>query len=523
MAEQRTRKAIKNAAFGVMSYVILTIGTLITRWVFVAQFDQVFAGYGTELSGIESLFKSIISMMALAELGIGTGLVYLLYKPIAARDHDAIHRILNFYKKAYQVVAAIILTIGVVMCFFVHSLAKDTTCSPVYLGVTFFLYMLDTLASYLFANQRALIVADQKNYLNNINEVIMNFLTMVLQVTFLCLVRSFVLYIIIRVVCRVVAALLIHRNFKRLYPDIAAMRGKETIDKDQQHQVFKTLYAMLFHKIGGVMSHKAGIIIISRVLGTVINGMYSYYLTVTDAVVSLVTQLFSGITASFGDYLTGDDIDAAHEKFHVLYYFNFVVSSFCATALFVLIQPFIGMWVGANNRLSNMTALLVAVYFYLYSLRRVIFVVRDSTGLYRPDRYMPLIETGLNIGLSIALAVTTHKIEYVLLANIISMVAVPIWIQPCVVYKHVFKRSPAPYFLRYVMYAALTAAGMALTWTAANHLPTMGAIPTLVVRAALCLVIPNAINLLPFLRTAESRYLRGLAVSMVKRKKKGVS
>lgn len=518
MKTQRTQTAMKNAFFGVLSYVILTISTLITRWVFVAQFDSLAPGLGTELSGVESLFKSVISMLALAELGIGTGLVYLLYKPIAEKNNEAIHRILNFYKRAYQLIAAIIAAIGVVMAFAIHRLAKDTTLSAWYLGGTFLLYMLDTLASYLFAHQRAMLIADQKNYLNNVNEVVMNFLTMLLQVTFLLLTRNFVVYILIRVICRAVAAWLIHRNFKRMYPDLCAMRSGETIDGEQRRSVFSTLYAMLFHKIGGVASHKAGILIISGVLGTVINGMYSYYLTVTDAVTSLVTQIFSGITASFGDYLTDSDADAAHGKFNVLYYFNFVISCVCSILLLLLIQPFIGVWVGEENRLSDGVALLVAAYFYLYSLRRVVFVVRDSTGLYRPDRYMPLLETVLNVGLSLTLALTTGRVEYVLLANLISMIAVPLWVQPCVIYKHVFHRRPTGYFLRYGVYALLTAAGMAAGWWLCGLLPAMAAIPLLLCRAVIAVAVALAVCVLPFIRTAEFRYLLQLVQSMIKRR-----
>lgn len=517
MGAPRTRKAMKNAVFGVLSYLILTVSTLITRWVFVAQFDRVAPGFGTELSGVESLYKSVISMMALAELGIGTGLVYLLYKPIAEHDNAAIHRILNFYKRAYEVVAAVILAIGAAMSFFIYRFAKDTTCSPVYLGVTFFLYSLDTLASYLFAHQRAMMVADQKNYLNNVNEVIMNFLAMVLQVAGLLIWHSFVLYILLRVFCRVVAALLIHRNFKRLYPELAADRSRETIDREQRKSVFHTLYAMLFHKIGGVATHKAGILIISSVLGTVVNGMYSYYLTITDAVTSLVTQVFSGITASFGDYLTGGDMDAAHDKFNVLYYFNFVISSTCATLILVLIQPFIGLWMGEQNRLSNGVALLVAVYFYLYSLRRVVFVVRDSTGMYRPDRYMPLIETALNVGLGLYWAFTKGDIRYVLLANIISMAAIPLWVQPVVVYRRVFHRSSAGYFLRYGLYALLTAAGMAAAWGLSALLPAANAVVNLLLRAVICVAASLAVSVLPFVRTKEFRYLWQLAKSFLHR------
>ena len=509
---------MKNAVFGIMSYVILTISTLITRWVFVEQFDQIFVGYGTELSGVESLFKGVISMLSLAELGIGTGLVYLLYKPIAEKDHAQIKRVLNFYKTAYRVILTIIFVIGAVMAFFIHRFATGTTRTPVYLGFTFFLFLVDTLVSYSFANERAMMIADQKNYLNNINEVIMNFLTMVLQVVLLLVMRSFVVYILVRIVCRIIAALLIHRNFKKLYPELHADRSRETLVADQRKQVFANLYALLFHKIGGVAAHKAGILVISGVLGTVINCMYSYYLTITEAVTTLVSQLFSGITASFGDYLTGSDLEAAHEKFNILYYFNFVLSSVCSTAIFLLIQPFIGLWVGEENRLSDMVALLASVYFYVYSIRRTIFVVRDVTGLHRPDRYMPLVETGLNVGLSLMGAIFTGRVEYVLLGNLISMLVVPVWIQPLVVYRHIFHRSAVGYFVRFGLYAALTLGGMAVGWWLVGLLPAMHPVLTLVLRAVISVGVSTVVCILPFVRTTEFAYLRDLAFSFIKRK-----
>lgn len=522
MGTGRTQKAAKNALFGVISYVVLTVSTLITRWVFVARFDLVAESLGTELSGVESFFKGVISMLALAELGMGTGLVYLLYKPIAAGDRDAIRRVLNFYKRAYQVVAAVILAIGGGMCFFIRSFMEDTRLSDWYLGAAFFLYMLDSLASYLYAHQRAMMVADQKNYLNNVNEVIMNFLTMGIQVAALLLLPGpfemrFAVYILIRVICRVTAALLIHRNFKKLYPDLAADPGRETLDRETRRGVFRTLYAMLFHKVGGVANHKAAILIIGRVIGTLVNGMYSYYLIITDAVTSLVTQVFSGITASFGDYLTGGDMDAAHRKFRVLFYFNFVISSACATAVWLLIQPFITLWMGEKNTLSVWVALLVAAYFYLYSLRKVIFVVRDSVGLYRPDRYMPLLEMALNVGLGLWGALAFRRVEFVLLANLISMAAVPLWVQPLVVYRHVFRRSPAWYFGRYGLYGVLTAAGMAAGWWLCGQLPAMHPVAELAARAGISAATSAAVCLLPFCRTEEFRYLKQLAVSFLHR------
>lgn len=123
---------------------------------------------GQRSPGVNALFTNIISMLALAELGLGTGLIYKLYKPVADHDVPRIQSLLRFYKRAYMIIGAVIAAAGLVLSFYVYLFDKDRYLSRGYMGLTFFLFVLDVLASYLFANQKALITADQKNYIINI-------------------------------------------------------------------------------------------------------------------------------------------------------------------------------------------------------------------------------------------------------------------------------------------------------------------------------------------------------------------
>ena len=41
---------------------------------------------GSDYNGINGLFGSIISMMSLADLGIGTAIIYHMYRPVAEKD-----------------------------------------------------------------------------------------------------------------------------------------------------------------------------------------------------------------------------------------------------------------------------------------------------------------------------------------------------------------------------------------------------------------------------------------------------
>ena len=195
----------------------------------------------------------------------------------------------------------------------------------------------------------------------------------------------------------------------------------------------------------------------------------------------------------------------------------FLIVSFCTTSFFVLSQPFVTLWIGAEGLLETRTVALLAAFFFVYTMRKVIFVVRDSAGLYHPDRFMPLFELAINIGLGIYLCRAGLGIDGVLIGSCVSMLVVPFWIQPLIVYRHVFKCSPVGYFARYAAYAGLTAVGCTLTALLADVISPDNLWLSLLVRAVLCVILPNAINLLPFIRTPEFKYTFSLVGATVRR------
>ena len=54
---------------------------------------------GNEYLGINGLFSNILNLLSLADLGIGSALVFALYKPIADRDEKKLEHWCNFIGK----------------------------------------------------------------------------------------------------------------------------------------------------------------------------------------------------------------------------------------------------------------------------------------------------------------------------------------------------------------------------------------------------------------------------------------
>lgn len=498
----RSKKVLINSIFGMAGYLILMISNFVTRSVFISQL-------GMSMAGVDTTFKNFLQVLSLAELGLSTGLIYKLYRPIEEKDNAAIKRILNFYKQAYKVIAAVFMSGAVVLAFVVNFFIQDTDKSPLYIGFLFVLYAGDTVASYLFANRKALIVADQNNYIVNRNDAFISLITLVSQVAFLYLTKSFVVYALIKILCRLIGASLIGHKFKKMYPEIAADRSKETITGEERRSLLRNMSAMLCHRIGGVSVTATGSAIISKFLGTVKAGIYGNYTLITNTLVMLVTQVFNGITASFGNIITVEDDKTVYKRFNLLYFFNYLIFSFCTVSVGMLIQPFIRLWIGDGESLfSYRTVVLLLCYFYVYGMRRVVLMAKDSAGLYRPDRYFAILEAAINIVLSVVLVLKLHSVDGLILANVLSMLLIPMWTQPYLVYRYVLKQKVFHYYIRYVIYAALTVVSFLLSGWIVSRIPVPeNLFLELAVRALVCLVVPNAVNLAVFAKSPEFKDL----------------
>lgn len=513
----RSKKVLINSIFGMAGYAILMLSNFITRSVFV---DQL----GLSMAGVDTTFKNFLQVLSLAELGLSTGLLYKLYKPIEEKNNKEIKKVLNFYKQAYKVIASIFMGGAVILSLVVNFFIEDTDKSVLYISFLFILYAGDTVASYLFANRKALIVADQNNYLVNRNDAFISLITLISQVTLLYLTKSFIVYAVVKIVCRLIGASLIGNKFRKMYPEIAKDKSKETITGDEKKSLIKNMSAMLCHRIGGVSVTATGSAIISKMLGTVQAGIYGNYTIITTALMQLVTQVFNGVTASFGNIITVESKEVIYKRFKLLYFFNYLVFSFFTVSVGVIIQPFMKLWMHGdpNSLFADRTVVLLLCYFYVFGIRRVILMAKDSAGLYRQDQWFAIIEAVINIVMSIVFVLWFKSVDGIILANILSMLIIPLWTQPYLVYKYVLNAKLGSYYVRYVIYFAMTAGLYVVTSLVANKLTAniSNLFVELIIRGVLCVAIPNLLNIVVFARTSEFKDLLTLLLGVVKKKTK---
>ena len=96
MQESRTINSVKNFGAGFFLQLINKIILFVCRTVFISILN-------TEYLGVNGLFTNILSILSFAELGIGTAIIYSMYKPIANNDKEKVKSLLSLYKKSYNI------------------------------------------------------------------------------------------------------------------------------------------------------------------------------------------------------------------------------------------------------------------------------------------------------------------------------------------------------------------------------------------------------------------------------------
>ena len=113
----RTSNTIRNIKFAIIGQILGILIGFVSRKVFVVFLS-------IEYLGLNGLFSNMLSMLALAELGVGGAIVYSLYKPIAQGDTETIKSLMRLYKNIYTYVGIFILVVGCSLAPFLHFFIK---------------------------------------------------------------------------------------------------------------------------------------------------------------------------------------------------------------------------------------------------------------------------------------------------------------------------------------------------------------------------------------------------------------
>ena len=154
----RVRFAEKNILFGYVGQAATMLMSFVLRTIFIQNLSE-------QLLGINSTYSNVLSILSMAELGIGTALNFALYKPVAENDREKIKSYMQMYRKAYTVIAFVVACIGLVLVPFLPRLVKNPGVSSAELTLYYLIFLFNTVSTYFVSYKYSLCNAEQKNYI----------------------------------------------------------------------------------------------------------------------------------------------------------------------------------------------------------------------------------------------------------------------------------------------------------------------------------------------------------------------
>lgn len=510
----RTTNTIYNFTSSIGGQLLTIIMQFAVRTVFIKKL-------GESYLGISGLFSNILSMLSLAEFGVGSAILFKLYEPIAKKDTHRIALLMKFYRTVYQIIGIVVAVIGLCLIPFLPYLMKDyERLETLHINAVliYLLYLTQTVSSYLFfAYKSAIVKANQKEYLLNIISYFFTIVAGLVQIVTLMLFHNFIIYVVVAIL-QIIGQNLASAIFaNKQYPYINE-KTEEKISSEEVKEVFKDCSALFLYKLNGVVLKATDNIILSAFIGLDIVALYTNYYVFYTTINSLFNKVFGSVSHSLGNLHTSHDTEHEYQVFESVNLITMVLGGTAGVGIFVVADEFVNTWIGAEWVLAQPFSLLMGLEVFTLASRISLSKYRTTMGLFQQAKLRPLFGMIINLAVSILL-VNFWGISGVLVGTLVADWTTFMWFDPLIIHKHGFKniRPVTQYYFKLLKYMAVIAVTGAVDFLICTNLLTGHGWISVIVHAVICgLTVPMALIAISY-HTQEGQYVYHLALSYVKK------
>lgn len=497
----RVQSAARNIIFGQVGNFMTQILNFVLRTIFISHL-------GDTLNGVNGLYTSILSVLSMAELGIGTALNYSLYRPVAQGNIEKVKSYMLLYKNAYRIIGIVVALIGLMVAPFLRYLVKQPQGVPVRdLTLYYFIFLFNTVSTYFVAYKYSLVNAEQKNYIQTNILTITKMITVLLQIIVILTTGNYYIYLLTAAAVELLQKIFVSRYLDRRYPYLRE-KQVEKLSKEEMGEIVAKTKALVFHKVGDVARLQTDSMIISGFINVTLSGFVDNYNLVLNSVANVVNIIFNSVLSSFGNLFATESRQKQYQIFKVYRFAACWIYGFTAIGFSMLLTPLIELWLGEEKTLAFSVVMCILIDYYLKGDRIVLSNFKTAAGVFEQDKYLALIQGAVNLVISVVL-VRRIGLVGVYIGTIISGLIANVT-KPVIIYRVILDQPVKGYFLDSAKYMAALAALFAfLTWIKSMVMPVVGIGSFAAMFTIICVVF-NGVFFLLFGRTQEFEYLAGI-------------
>lgn len=392
----RTKSSIRNIIFAFAFQAVSILTNFVVRTVMINYL-------GNQAVSLNGLFTEVLSVLSLTELGVGSAIIYNLYKPLAESNHEKVCQLMQLFKVAYRIIAGATLLIGVLLCPWIHYLVNSVDYSLTYVRIVYLLFVLDLSASYLFSYKLSLLNADQKNYVLSKINMIMRLAGVILKVAVLVFVQEFVVFLLVSIGVTFLGNIIGSKVVDKKYPWLN--QTVDTLPKEERKEVFSNIKNLFVKSLSGKITTSTDNMLISTLVNTLQVGYYSNYSLVLGIFRQISNQIaYGGLTASLGNLMVTENEEKCVTVFKRLLYFFFILASIASVCTFCCVDTFIELWIKKEEFvLPTEVVFICCLNLFMEILHRPLWAVMEVSGLFKQDKYVSITGSVVNLVVSIVL------------------------------------------------------------------------------------------------------------------------
>lgn len=437
---------------------------------------------------------------------------------MAEENKEEIRTLVKYYCKVYHIIAGIIFAIGIILLPFVPIIVGKTAVLED-IKILFALYVLNTVFSYLLTYKRSILYADQKNYITNIVNTVFIIIKNIAQIIVLLFTKKFIFYLLVQILCTILENILVNMIVNKKYRYIKDLRDVGTISTNLKKDIMTKVKGLLFHKIGGfaVLGTDNIIISMTKGLGVIAVGMYANYNMIIGQINKLFGNIIKSLTASVGNLLIANDKFKVRSIYQSMLLLNSWLFCFCSISVYCMIEPFIKIWIGEEYLLSKFVLIILVINLYVQGMRNTSNTFKEAAGIFYEDRFVPLIESIVNIAMSLIL-VQILGLGGVFVGTIASTMVLLLYSYPKYVYKLVLGGTYLEYFKLHIKHGLVTLIICLFTAYLSNFIIIPNVWLQLILNGILCLLVPNTLYFLFAMKMPEFDFYKQKLKTILKLK-----
>lgn len=404
----RTIEAIKNVIGNFAYQIVNTVTNIILPPLIISK-------YGSVINGLISTIKQIINYLQLVGAGISESTVVELYKPLTNGDKKKVNSIYKASEKTFNQAGIIFSAISLCVAFIYPLFVNENLGYGSIVKIVLALSLAGVSEFFVLGKCRTLLIADQKNYIVNIAQIAGAIFSTVTTIILIKLdfkieivqMMSSLMYIL-RILILVIY---IKKNYKYLSektePDFKAVSKR----KDAT-----------VHQLASLIIFGSQTLFISKFCGLAEASVYSCYNLVFSGISTILSTFSSAMLAGMGSVMATDSEEKVRKIYRIYEYLYYILVFICYAITFIMIAPFIKLYVGgvtdANYQRSELV-ILFTILGILNCIRTPGATIINAKGHYKETKNRALIEMAICLVGQILL-VGKLKIVGVLIATICS-------------------------------------------------------------------------------------------------------